>query len=381
VNRAVTSPLLHESLAAVLRGERVAWSTLGLAPDAVLDACIAHDLTSLFHQRLTTQHAECGDWPLELREAVARYARAEAARELLRWKEIVSVLDALTAAGVHPILLKGTPLAYSVYEAPSTRPRDDTDLLVPREQVEAVRQTMAGLGYVPTLYCEGELVFCQFEMRRTDGFGVDHAFDFHWKISTQSLFADLLSYDELAADARAVPALGPHARTAGPRHALLLACVHPAMHHRNAPRVLWLYDIHLLASPFSAAEFEGFVDLALTKRVTAIVAHQLALARSLWGTSIPDSVIGRLHASETPEPSATYLLPDRAWRHELVSNVRGLPTWYGRVRLLREVLFPSPAYMRRSYGVAVGMRGGALLPALYLHRIVHGAGKVLRGRK
>lgn len=380
MNSAITCPLLKDSLAALLKGNQVAWSALGLAPDELLDVCAAEDLTPLLHQRLN-QRAEGDHWPHGLREAVARHAHAEAARELLRRKEIVSALDALAVAGVHPILLKGTPLAYSVYEAPSARPRADTDFLIPREQVETASQTMSELGYAPTLYCDGELVFCQFEMRRIDGFGVDHAFDFHWKISTQSLFADLLSYDELAADACAVPALGPHARTAGPLHALLLACVHPAMHHRNAPRVLWLYDIDLLASLLSAAEFDRFVDLVITKNVTAIVAHELALARSLWGTSIPDSAISRLHASATPEPSATYLLPDRGWRHELASNVRGLPTWRARVRLLREVLFPSPAYMLRSCGLTMGICGAVLLPVLYLHRLVHGAGKVLRGRK
>jgi hypothetical protein len=380
VNSSITPPLLKDSLAALLKGNQVAWSALGLAPDELLDVCAAQDLTSLLHLRLS-QGAEDHDWPHGLREAVARHAHAEAAQELLRRSEVLSALDVLAAASVHPILLKGTPLAYSVYEAPSARARDDTDLLISREQVETARQTMAGLGYLPTLCCEGELVFCQFEMRKTDGFGVDHAFDFHWKISTQSLFADLLSYDELAADARVVPALGPHARTAGPLHALLLACVHPAMHHRNASRILWLYDIHLLASLLSAEEFDRFVDLAITKRVTAIVEHEFARARSLWGTSIPDRAIRRLRASATLELSATYLLPDRGWRHELASNVRGQPTWHGRVRLLREVLFPGPAYMLRSYGVTTGAWGGALLPALYLHRIAHGAGKILRGRK
>jgi hypothetical protein len=380
VNSAITPPLLKDSLAALLKGHQVAWSALGLAPDELLALCAEQDLTSLLHLRLS-QGADDHDWPHGLREAVARRAHTEAARELLRWKEIVSALDALAAARVHAILLKGTPLAYSVYEVPSARPRLDTDLFVGREQVDTVRQTMVRLGYVPTLCSEGELVFCQFEMRKTDGFGVDHAFDFHWKISTQSLFADLLSYDELAADARAVPLLGPYARTAGPLHALLLACVHPAMHHRNAVRILWLYDIHLLASLLSAVEFDRFVDLAIAKRVTAIVEGEFARARALWGTSIPDSAIRRLQAAATPELSATYLLPDRGWRHEFVSNLRGLPTWQGRFRLLREVLFPRPAYMLCSYGLAAGMLGAVLLPALYFHRLVRGAGKVLCGRK
>lgn len=73
--------------------------------------------------------------------------------------------------------------------------------------------------------------------------------------------------------------------------------------------------------------------------------------------------------------------PERAQSHESVANVRGLPTWYGRVRLLREERFPSPRYVRRSDRLTEGMCGAVLFPVPYLHRLVHGVGEILRGRK
>ena len=57
------------------------------------------------------------------------------------------VLAALASGGMRPILIKGAPLAYSVYDAPSARLRCDTDLVVPREHVDAVRSTLIGIGY------------------------------------------------------------------------------------------------------------------------------------------------------------------------------------------------------------------------------------------
>src|SRR5678815_1905510 len=155
--------------------------------------------------------------------------------------ELISVLDALAAEGIHPLLLKGTALAYSLYDSPASRPRMDTDLLIRRSDVELVRRVMARCGYIAPPYCDGDLLFCQFPLRRSDDFGLTHTFDFHWKISTQPIFADVLAFDEIADRAVPLPSLGTHARTASPRHALLLACIHPVMHHRNVESLIWSY--------------------------------------------------------------------------------------------------------------------------------------------
>jgi hypothetical protein len=367
-----------DPLDAVLRGEDVRWSALGWTRDKLLDTCAKREISALVHERrLQVQHGD--DWPDEVRAELARTAHEAAAMELLRGREIAVVIGALASSGVDPILLKGAPLAYTVYDSPGSRPRADTDLFVQRDQIEAVKQTMAGLGYVEPPLSGGELIFCQFAMEKRDRFGVDHAFDFHWKISTQSVFAGVLTYEELAAAAAPVPALGSCARAAGPVHALLLACVHPAMHHRNVERPIWLYDVHLLVSRQTEPELERFAASAVEKRMAVICAHQLTLTRARFHTRVPDCVMEKLSADREVEPSAVYLQPERRWHHELASNVRGLGRWTDRLRLLREVLFPSARYMRQVY--QLDGAGVMLLPALYVHRCVFGAWKIVRGRK
>jgi hypothetical protein len=363
---------------ALLRGEDLPWSALSADPDEFVEACARDDVSALVYQRLARSR-RAGDWPEPVRRELARAAHACAAAELVRRQAIVSALDALAAAGVQPILFKGAPLAYTVYGSPSHRPRRDTDLLVPRDQVGTVRRVMRELGYREALASQGELVLCQFEMARRDGLGLDHAFDFHWKVSMQTAFADVLTYEELEAAARPVPALGPHARAAAALHALLLACVHPVMHHRNIERTVWVYDVHLLASRLSHAELDGFVELAVKKRVAAICARQLELAKTRLGTNIPGQVIARLARAPRSEPSSTYLAPARRWHHELGSNLRHLPRWRDRLRLLREVLLPAPYYMAQTY--RLGRTGILLLPALYPHRILKGGWKLVTGRK
>jgi hypothetical protein len=256
----------------------------------------------------------------------------------------------------------------------------DTDLLIRHEQVDAVRRVMARCGYVAPPYCDGDLLFCQFPLRRSDDYGLTHTFDFHWKISTQPVFADVLTFDEIAAHAVALPSLSARARTAAPAHALILACIHPVMHHRNVESLVWIYDVHLLASRVSPA-LDRFAELAVAKQVSAICAQQLTTARQWFGTAIPESAMTKLREARAPEPSAAYLRPDRRWGNELISSMEGLPRWRDRLRLLREITLPGPAYMLKAYGLARTWPGLALLPVLYLHRLAAGVGKVISGRK
>lgn len=365
--------------AALLAGEATPWTAFRMTPEEFLRACEDESLTGLVHQRLITQKDD--DWPAEVRGSLAKAVRAQTATELLRQRELIAVLDELAAEDIYPVVLKGTALAHSLYESPAARPRADTDLLIRRDQVDQVRRALGRSGYAAPLQCEGELLLCQFSRKKTDQFGLVHALDVHWKISTQSVFAEVLGYDEIAALAMALPALGAHARMAGPVHALTLACIHPVMHHRNARSLVWTHDIHLLASRLSVEEWAAFVELAVARRVSAICAHQLARARRWLGTQVPEAVIGRLAAGGDQEPSAAYLQPGRRWSDEMLASLRGLPRWRDRLRLLREVTLPGPAYMLQAYGVASSSLGAALLPLLYCHRLSVGCWKVLAGRK
>src|SRR4051812_38011046 len=70
-----------------------------------------------------------------LRESAIR----EAAVEALRLADLRAVLAALASRGVHPLIVKGTALAYSIYDAPELRPRGDTDVLIDPNDIDAVR--------------------------------------------------------------------------------------------------------------------------------------------------------------------------------------------------------------------------------------------------
>jgi putative nucleotidyltransferase-like protein len=125
-----------------------------MLPEEFLRASGEQDLTGLICDRLCRRPEVC-DWPEDIREALARETRAQTARELLRQNELISVLDVLAADGIDPILLKGTALAYSLYDNPASRPRVDTDLLIRGNDVDHVRRAMARHGYVAPTHCDG----------------------------------------------------------------------------------------------------------------------------------------------------------------------------------------------------------------------------------
>jgi len=365
-------------IAALLRGDVTRWSDFALDAQTFLDLCREHEVEGLCFERLSKLDSTAG-WPRQVWEELSDAARTRAAEELLRKAEIRRVVAALADAGIRPILLKGTPLAYTVYDSPASRPRADTDVIVSGAEVEAARQVMRSLSYVETVQCH-ELL-SQFEVQQCDRFGVIHAFDVHWSISTQPVFAGLLTYDALLLRAVAVPALGGSAVAPCRVDALLLSCVHPAMHHRNDERLLWILDIHLLASGLSPAELDEFEALARMKKVVAICRRGLQQAQAVFGTLVAADLIGRLNRTAGPEPSAAYLASERRWHHETMASLRALPRLGDRARLVREVLLPSPGYMLGAYGLRDKPLGTWLLPALYVHRNVHGAWKILIGKK
>ena len=364
-------------LRAALAGRPVPWTSIGAEGAGVLQACSALEVSELLHYHLT-RNLESPGWPADVGEELARRARASAAHQLVRAREIADVLQALGSCGIRPVLFKGAALSYLVYEVAALRPHTDTDLFIRRSEVEAVRRILSERGYTEPPMAGGELVFCQFQMEKVDRHGLRHVLDVHWKISTQSLFADLLSYDEMKDDAVPIDALGPNAWGASGSHALLLACIHPVMHHRNVERLIWLYDIHLLLRRLTPADLHRFALLAVSKQVAGICARQLTLASDCFDTPLPPGVLAILSPSD-PEPSAMYLRAGRRWHHEMLWNVRARGRWRDRLRLLREVLFPAPQYMVDRYHL--GPSGVILLPALYLHRGVYGAFKILAGRK
>jgi hypothetical protein len=210
-----------------------------------------------------------------------------------------------------------------------------------------------------------------------------HTLDVHWRINNSELLSRLFSYEELLRAARPIPALGDAALAAGPLHALLLACMHRAAHlhnpyyvdgvaHFSGNRLIWLYDLHLLAQSFAAEDWRGFERMAVEKGLCKVCHDGLERARLAFHTEIPQQTLATLAESGKGEILGRYL-EGSALRQQWM-DFWARPGIADKLRFLGETLLPSAEYMRHKYPDA----SAGTLPWLYVKRAAGGLFKRMK---
>jgi len=359
-------------LAAALRGGPLPMPPRAEWP-ALLASAGAHGVLPLLADAAAAAH-----WDRDILAAMRPSVAAETALAMLREGELRHVLAALSAAGVTPFLLKGADLAFTLYPSPDRRPRLDTDLLIREDDRDALRHCLMSCGYRPVPQVTGEVAFTQFQYRRVDESGASHTLDIHWRIAIPKAFADRLTYDDLMCGAVAVPRLGPYALAPSRPHALVVACLHRTAHHGTTTRLLWLYDIHLLAARLSARDWDVVVARAQACGLTPVVAAGLEHAAARLNTPVPSSVLDLLHAgaAATDADVLVFLNGVPPQMQVAISDWRRISGLRPHMRFLQEHLFPPASYIRHRYDISSRLA----LPFLYAHRAVTGVVKWLRQR-
>jgi len=356
-------------LKAALVGKSALWPgpVAGQEVSRFLGATLEHGIQPLLYYSLGVTGCLSG-WPESIRTALQRESAAQVISNSFIEADLRRVLAALTEAGIQPLLIKGAPLSYTHYPFPHLRPRCDTDLLIQEGCLQMLQPVMAALGYEAPNKVSGDFISHQVTYVKELRPGVQCYLDFHWKLTNTQLFADTFSFAELASRSVMIPALGSQARALGPVHALLLACLHRVAHHYDSDRLIWLYDIHLLASRMDRGEFEEFAQLAAESQIRAICLRGLRLARLWFETTLPDDLINLWLSSgneQRGEPSEMFLKRDLTRLDLVILDLKQLRGW-GKVQLLGEHLFPPARYMLKRYESSSRF----LLPLFYLRRII-----------
>jgi len=357
-----------EAIAAALRDPTARFEAeRNPAPAALIAAACDHRVLVLLGSALAGA-GTLDSWPAAFRERLKSAERSAAILEGARHEELARALQALAAAGVRTLLIKGAALAYTAYPAPHLRVRTDTDLIVDPGDVATTRAVFADLGYEPEVETSGALVSYQMHFVGRDRFGIVHAFDVHWKISDRQALADALSFAELWNERIDIPAVAPAAATVCPSHALLIALLHRAGHHPGSDDLLWIYDIHLLAARLAPEEREPFTRITVERGHAALAHEGLTLAFRQYGSPVVSALATAVQPLAADEGTARWREPS-SLADMLQLDLRALPTWRARTSLLREHLLPRADYMRRKYNI----RSNAMLPPFYLWRILAGA--------
>jgi hypothetical protein len=297
--------------------------------------------------------------------------------------QLRQAIDALDAASIPVVVLKGAALAQTIYENVALRPMRDIDLLVHRQDVPAALRQLAELGYKPAdpevhrgtqLAYENELRLMRADATRT-------TIDIHWHLLDSPFYqahpafarfwqAVTIAPDRSGRSGAGLPVLAPVEQ-------LLHLSAHLVLHH-HGEGLLWQHDVAAFARHHAdtldwaavltqaqaldlVLPLQQVLSMLVTQWQMAALRPIAEAAAALTPSAAEREVFGRIMAYHGP-------VAQRFW-HDL----RSVPTWQARTRYFLRHMFPRPSYIRAQYH----LRSAWLVPLYYPVRYYRGAVSVL----
>ena len=146
---AAADDFLAQCTRCVVKGEAApAWSEElnGVDAEVAVQGRIAFHGIALL---LAEHPSVLDDWPEDLRTHTQSEARMQGIWEISHAQAVATLFEALHDAGVTAIAMKGTALAYSLYDDPAIRRRGDTDILIHTLDRDHARRVMREAGFSP----------------------------------------------------------------------------------------------------------------------------------------------------------------------------------------------------------------------------------------
>jgi len=361
-------------IAAALRGELPNSGSLSQSEmEHIGKAAIRHGVETLLYSTLWPDDESMSRAPRTIPEPLhaqlKQITRQQIAWDMLRQRDLSQILDQLSEAGIPYLLIKGAGLAYTHYRHSWLRDRCDTDILFPDQAAfERAWALLEAAGFSRQNTLSGEFVGLQHSCRRPLGPANQQVLDCHIKINDYLFFAEAFDFAELYEYSVAVSQLAASARTLGPVHALLVACIHrvATLPLGDADRMIWLYDMHLLARSLSKNQWVEFFSLARERELCGSCLNSLNAAQRLFPIDTPGQMMNELQDAAKKEP---FKPGDDAKRWQYYFQVfRSVRGWRNKLRLLREHFLPSADYVMRKYQTSNRL----ILPFLYVHRVFAG---------
>lgn len=356
-------PSAHPFLVSVLRGTPANFapdSLDGRAWDLILRDAAQHGLTPIFFRWLKASGSG-PPIPSSVCEQVKDSMFALAARNLALAVELRSILDAFQSERVACAPVRGLALAERLYGDLTARPVGDLDLLVRKEDLPRVAETLRGLGFRPLEHRRGfaeafsyTLVFLK------DGSGWVIV-EPHWTI-VYPPFVDRLDMRGVWERCVRGRVAGVDTWLLGCEDELLHLCLHLAHPDGTAP-LLWFYELdRLLRQEQERVNWARFLSIACQAQLEFVLGEVLRTVQAFFQTPIPDHALDRLRVlpGTSVEGRLLRLLAGTSsvnGREELavLFTLQGFPL---KLRYAMSLLFPAPQFMMRRYGCAGRIRLG-----------------------
>lgn len=375
---------IDAGLAALLRGDAAHAASL-VADGAPPASEIARraDYHGISHLLVTLAEGQAS-LPKPLADILRDTAMAREFWEASHMRAVQPALDALVQAGVTPIVMKGTALAYSLYASPAARTRGDTDVLVTPADLPCAREVLQDAGFMRGNDAHGTLF--QESWRTPPGQDLVQVIDLHWQLNDSPVLQQALPLEGALARTRSLPRLGDGVRALSYGDSLLQQAFNAKWHSdfgfflgqervTGMRRLIWAYDTHLLLHAMDAEELESLVQRAMDAGAAPALLEAIEHARAAIGSAVEENLLVRLRGAPSDTPVMRYLRTGDliARRKADLRATRGLRA---KARFVAGLLHPPPHHLRKRFPRAQAWP----LPLLYLRYAAASAMRAISAR-
>lgn len=256
-----------------------------------------HRIVPLLHQYVKRNGLNP---PEHVLQGVEKHAREEALSNLFQTRELNRILAIFADQGIQAIPFKGPSLGFYLHDNLSVRPFGDLDLLVHREDFDAIKQIFADNDYRPyrDFSREDEKNFLDtqmgFEFVRSDERVV---FEIHWSFLNK---VHAFNLDPAEVWQHKVPfnLVGQDTFLFAPEHLLLYLCAHGSKSLWS--RLRWISDIaELIVRDLDAGFWQRLDHVAKKSNSERMLLTGLQLAHQLLNAPLPEHVKVQIRADST----------------------------------------------------------------------------------
>ncbi len=184
---------------------------------------------------------------------------------------------------------------------------------------------------------------------------------------------DLLTYQELCANAITREFQGIKVLTPSTAHCLIHAALHLMAHHANSRKLIWLYDILLLGSELDAHGETGLLlEYARRMKISSVVLAAVDACQEVFGlpqSELQQQLRDQSRAEALNQHPASILLQPASQAQTLLMDWKQIKGRKNRLSWLREHLFPPIQYMKYRYKV----NSIPVIWLCYIWRIIRGS--------
>lgn len=276
----------------------------------------------------------CIDTPILIK--VKGVYRKSAVQNKIHSHVATQLIREFNSAGIKTMLLKGSALVHEGYYSDlGVRPMDDSDLMVPRQQLEKAIEVLENMGWTPKINRRDYIVRHAEEYIK----GV-HKIDLHWRLLPTGVNAEL----DMPLWENAVPITyhGEQAYVLNPAYQLMHVCLH-GVNWNPVPPQRWIADAyHILTKPDIEINWHKLIEQVKIRRMSIAMFNALQIMQKYFEIAIPNDVMKKLNGEKS--------LMEKLWYsfavNKPVIGIRGLPNHYFHYRLFFSSKLSFPGYIR-----------------------------------